>query len=145
MLSKKTLKEPKEPKQFICDKCDFICCKQSSYDRHILTNKHINANIANNKPLIKEYKCNNCNITFKHLPSLSRHKKKCLEINLVEGEEENENIVIMDSSANEFKMLTNLVLELVKSNTEMQKQLLEVCKNTNNNNNTTINDNKNIS
>jgi hypothetical protein len=48
---------------------------------------------------------------------------------------------ILDSSSNEIKALTELVLELVKNNTELQKQnqdfqkqVLEICKNNNHKN-----------
>ena len=26
--------------KFICEKCDFKCCKKSDFERHLLTNKH---------------------------------------------------------------------------------------------------------
>ena len=52
----------------------------------------------------------------------------------------NENIVIPPGS--DIKVLTSLVLELVKSNTDLQKQVIDLCKNTNTTNNTnTINSN----
>jgi hypothetical protein len=54
--------------------------------------------------------------------------------------------ILEHSSSNETKILTNLVLELIKSNNELQKQVIEVCKNTNNNNNmnnNNINNNNN--
>ena len=82
----------------------------------------------------KEYICE-CGNKYKHNASLFNHKKKCKN-----NKAENS---ILDSSMNEIKALTNLVLELVKNNTELQKQILEVCKGSNNqtitNNNNTIN------
>jgi hypothetical protein len=52
---------------------------------------------------------------------LSSHRKKC---------KPNENIVI-EKPENDIKMLTTLVLDLVKSNSDLQKQMMEVCKNSN--------------
>ena len=74
MLTKKTQKTPKTPKEFGCTKCSFLCCKQSEYDRHILTQKHIKANNANIKNtdhnIKKDYKCSNCYLILNHLSSL---------------------------------------------------------------------------
>ena len=39
---------PKNAQLFLCESCDFKCCKKSNYDVHILTSKHIKANNANN-------------------------------------------------------------------------------------------------
>jgi hypothetical protein len=93
------------------------------------THKHINATNANlnNALKINEKICSICNHNFKHASSLSRHKKKC---------NNNENKII--NSPDDVKMLTSLIMELVKSNTdlqkqtlEMQQQMLDVCKNSN--------------
>jgi hypothetical protein len=150
---------PKNAENFLCEICDFKCCKKSNYDVHILTPKHIKANNANNNAnnsnIKKDYKCNSCGLLLKHLSSLSRHKKKCLLNTITDlsftdslNSSINENIVIHDASANEIKVLSNIVLELVKSNNDLQKQVLDVCKNmqpsinnNNTNNNTNINSN----
>jgi hypothetical protein len=140
MLTEKT---PKTPKIFSCTNCDFVCSKSSDYERHIVTRKHINANLHANIKTPK-LKCNNCDSTFIHLSSLSRHKKKCIKNEIIfESKDDNESIYNNDTDSddgtkdeNELKILTNLVLELVKSNTEMQKQMIDVCKNTQPMNNT---------
>jgi hypothetical protein len=139
-------KMPKMPKCFKCDKCDFICSKNSNYEKHLLTKKHINAKNANlenaeNAENSKiEIICSLCERSFKHLSSLSRHKKKCkLEENVVI--DKNKTINSLDD-LNNMEKLTTLFMEVVKSNSELQKQTLEmhqqmldVCKNSN----TTIN------
>ena len=149
MLTKKT---PKTPKEFVCTNCSFICFKQSEYDRHVLTQKHINTynnlHNNNNNDEQKYFKCN-CGKEYKFRQSLYTHKKTCINPLI------NENIVVQDSSSNEFKVLTNLVIEVMKTNTELQKQnqefqkqLLDVCKNiqpttnsVNSINNSTVNSN----
>ena len=32
----------KMPKEYYCEKCDFICSKKSNYNSHLLTAKHLN-------------------------------------------------------------------------------------------------------
>jgi hypothetical protein len=133
-----TKNSPKSPKYFNCTLCDYACSKQSDYVKHNSTLKHITANNANNHANVKtadkkDYKCNNCDLVLKHLSSLSRHKKKCLLTKTpILSSFEN----IKDSSLNEIKVLTSLVIEVMKTNTELQKQnqefqkqLIDVCKN----------------
>ena len=135
-------KTPKNAEKFICEKCNFVCCKESEWDRHVLTPKHKNRTILNTlepKNAENNFTCQNCNKTYKARNSLWYHKQKCLQ-------PENK---ILDASSNEVIVLTNLVLEMVKSNGELQKQVLEVSllceKNITNNNNNITNNNSNIS
>ena len=144
----------KTPKKFNCINCDFECSKRSDYNRHILTRKHSIANDANQK---NEAICNKCSLVFKHTSSLSRHRKKCNnEKNQIIQQEQNISFIIdeikdKDNVKNEMKTLTNLVLELVRNNSELQKQnqefqmqMMNICKNSNttnitNSNNKTFN------
>ena len=84
-----------------------------------------------------------CGKEYKHSSSLCAHKKKCSTSTLIV-----EN-TILDASSNEIKILTNLVLEvvknnadLIKSNNDLHKQMLEVCQTNNITNNTNISHNK---
>jgi hypothetical protein len=61
-----------------------------------------------------------CGSKYKHSSGLSRHKKNCII------DKQN----LEDSNENEVLVLTNLVIELVKSNGDLQKQMIDVCKNT---------------
>jgi hypothetical protein len=108
---------PKPAPKFHCEKCDYTCCKNSDYARHLLTAKHLKANFANTNNT-DPFLCSVCSHTFKHASSLSRHKKKC----------KIEETPASAPTETEYKMLTNLMLEMVKSNTELQKQMMEVCK-----------------
>ena len=136
----------KIPKKFKCECCYYITCNKKDYNKHLTTLKHIHTinTITNNNlsPIFdKDYICE-CGKKYKHNASLFNHKKKCITPPIEEEEK-----TILDSSMNEFKALTELVIELVKNNTELQKQnqdfqkqVLEICKN---NNNTVINSNNN--
>jgi len=158
--------------RFICEICDFKCNKQSNYDIHLLTRKHLGY-IDDMKKMQKnssESSSCECGKKYKHYSGLWRHKKICsveiLPKNIV-IQNEPENDVVQDSSNNDvihllikensdFKtMLMDMMksnTDLVKNNTDLQKQMLEMCQkiqpsNTinNNNNNNTLNDNSNNS
>ena len=138
-------KSPKSRQQkFICVNCDYKCSKESDYNKHLNTSKHSKLINVNGQLIEKShiFKCSICDKEYKSNVGLWKHKKKCIPLPVTEE-------TILDSSMNEFKVLTDLVLELVKNNTELQKQnqdfqkqVLEICKN-NNNNNTIINTNSN--
>jgi len=68
---------PKSAGNFYCEKCDFICSKQSNWNRHIFTLKHQNGDNGDN--FTAEYSCH-CGKTYKHRQGLSRHKKKCIGV-----------------------------------------------------------------
>ena len=70
---------PKSAKNFECEKCNFICSKQSNFNLHLTTAKHIrliNANSSLLENMPTEYKCI-CGNEYKHASSLSKHKKGC--------------------------------------------------------------------
>jgi hypothetical protein len=132
ILMNTNIKIPKNPNLLYCEPCDYKTESTKDFNKHLLTRKHkilINPNV---KSPAKSYKCN-CGKEYKFSSSLCAHKKKC-QINIV--------VVVADPSANEIKLLTNLVIELVKSNNDLQKQVIDVCQkiqpiNTNSHNTTT--------
>ena len=76
---------PKNAK-FICELCDFKCCKRSNYDIHITTVKHL-SNVEKDKndkkdnkkmPYHNNFICEICNSYYKYQSGLSRHKKECV-------------------------------------------------------------------
>ncbi len=76
-------KTPKNAKIFLCDSCDFKCSKQSDYDRHLLTLKHQNRTILNEKtPKNAEFVCE-CGKKYKVRNSLWYHKQKCTTKNVI--------------------------------------------------------------
>ena len=134
-----TSKSPKNPLHFFCELCDYNTSNKKDWNKHIDTIKHQNL-LNPTQKIQKEYTCN-CGKIYKHSSTLYAHKKVCTKL---KPETLPENVVV-DSSSNEIKLLTNLVLELVKSNTDLQKQMMEVCQKIQpiNTNNTTINNTDN--
>jgi len=120
---------PKNPQKYICDVCDYNTCNKKDFIKHASTVKHKN-NVNGNKmeiqeiekvPIKESYACN-CRKIFKTNSGLWKHRKTCD----VKNNANNEDIT----------SLTNLVLEVVKSNNElqkqnqeMQKQMIDICKN----------------
>ena len=91
---------------FICKLCDYTSSVKFSYDRHLLSNKHIKLaqNEANNEKNEKVNICE-CGKVYNSRTTLWRHKKKCINVNNKLDEQ-------------------SLVLEILKQNQEYQKLLL---------------------
>jgi hypothetical protein len=115
----------KNVKKFICEKCDFECCKKGDYNRHILTPKHLL--LTEKHQNTSNHNCLYCDKKYKSRVGLWNHKKKCTQ-NINKETEETD---ITDK---------NLILTLIQQNNELQKQMLEVIKNGTNN---IINNNSN--
>jgi hypothetical protein len=136
-------KMPENADPFICETCDFKCCKKSNYDKHISTTKHknlTNPNPSNNKNADKQNICN-CGKIYKHSSTLSAHKKTCVIIEPPIIEDQGLIKTLIDENKeliNDNKDFKNLILEMMKNNTDLQKQMLDMCKNSN----TTINNTK---
>ena len=71
-------KNAENAKTNICKKCNFKCCKQSDYDRHLMTAKHKMLDDAVIKHAKNATPCVCiCGKGYKHNQSYYRHKKKC--------------------------------------------------------------------
>jgi len=143
-----TKKSPKISQNFICEKCDYITSKYTDYKKHLLTLKHKNSDISDknddnlSQKVAKIYFCE-CGKNYSYRQGLSLHKKKCkMYIN--------ECYEAKIASENEIKILTNLVLDVVKQNKELSVQnqeltskIVDICKTgiTNNITNSNINSN----
>jgi hypothetical protein len=138
--------------RFECELCDFKCYMKIDWSRHIATAKHTNT-VNGNKMEIKNLKklkknllnssnCESekssscsccCGKMYASSSGLWKHQKKCMlflsqSSSLISQNEtiNNSNNVIQQS---EFSNLTNLICELVKTNTDIQKSVIELCKN----------------
>ena len=123
---------PKNADKFYCKKCDFKCCKQSDWTRHISTRKHkmiTEGNEKTPKNAVYMFRCN-CGKEYKHKSGLSRHKLKCsftdIKVNEYHSEikEDNDNVNYKE-----------MFLHMMKQNQELQKTMQEIIPNIGNNNN----------
>jgi hypothetical protein len=119
-------------KKFVCEMCLFKCRKQSDWLRHINRPKHLKAqNNINNIPKNSVYSCINCRKEYKYYAGLWKHNKSCIIEHIAQKEDMHENIVIEEKNKkeqNDIKTLINLVLEAVKTSSELQKQITEMQK-----------------
>ena len=125
-------KMPKNAELFVCELCDFKCCKNSNYMTHINTSKHkirTNSNNFEQKNAEHVFICSSCNKKYKARSSLWYHQKKC------NGSQNNQS-----NDKSEVQILTSLVLDVVKQNKELTLQnqelsnkMYELCKNGTNN------------
>jgi len=131
------------PTKFTCDACDIETSNKRDYNKHLLTSKHSNRTKLNQLESHR-FSCKYCSKKYKARNSLWYHEKKCKPAP-VSAPEPNKSIFITELPDNN-NSLTMMVVELMKSNQELQKQMLELCKNSNttvnshnNNNNKTFN------
>jgi len=152
-------KTPKNAENFCCKNCDFVCRKKSDWNRHILRPKHLQSiNEAKNQE--KNAHTCKCGKNYKYYSGLWKHANTC-EVVLfnknmpaekkIHKPNEHDIIELLINEnkdvKNENKDFKNIIMELVKSNAEFQKQIIDVCHKQNNttisnNNNTTHSNNK---
>ena len=151
---------PKVPKVYSCETCHYLCSSKKDFNKHLVTRKHINTTNATTISLFipKNYNCCNCGNIYKHSSSLCKHKKTCIKENITMTFIPIIEPVLQRSPNDENIILSNLMRELVQSNQdlakqtldalqqnkELQKHVIELCKNgthntTNNNKSFNIN------
>ena len=135
-VEKRSIKKtPKNATQLFCELCDFVCSKNSDWERHIARPKHIRIHQTEKKTPVQSgiiYTCNTCNKIYKYYSGLWKHAKTC------KTDTNDKALQAILSNNEQFKQI---ILEVVKNNsdlqkqhTELQKQVLESFKN-----NSTIN------
>ena len=123
MEIKETKKLKKNLPRFFCQICDFECYMKCDWDRHVLRPKHQNnvqGNEMETKKLKKTYFCD-CGRLFNTNSGLWKHKKLC----------NNEDIKNIENDDKE------LIMMLVKQNSEMLEVIKSGTHNTNNSHNNT--------
>jgi hypothetical protein len=120
----------KVAKEFVCESCEYKCCNEFNYKKHLLTRKHSRTNDTNERSQKVAYTCDKCNNTYAHQSSLCKHKRTCTATPVV-----CEPIVVCPPNI-ENQIMATLISELIKSNQETQrqndalhKQVIELCKN----------------
>ena len=121
--------------KYKCNSCDVICSRESEWCRHLLTRKHkkqLHGSFLETQNFtdIPHHICSNCGKGYITKGGLWKHNKKC------KSPEEKNIIEMLLKENTEFK---NIVLEVMKSNSdlqkqngEIQKQLVDVCRTSSN-------------
>ena len=108
--------------KFVCDICDYKCSDSSNYKKHISTKKHksrlfeqpVNT-VDQTATKSTDYQCKNCSKAYKNRNGLWYHKQKCVKEKVNIYNKEDISLLI-----NENKDFKNIILDLVKSNTDFQ-------------------------
>ena len=121
----------KNAKNYFCENCDFSCCKESDYNRHLSTKKHNLVTIVSENTTEKYIHVCGCGKSYKHRQNLHVHKKNC--------KEENKNV-----SKDEAKEYKELCKELMSENRDLVSKIVKLAQdpktiNNNTTNNTTNN------
>jgi len=156
MATLATKKFTKSSTNYNCELCDYTTSRLSQYSRHLETVKHLkrlNSTDFNNKNLKSsqlKFNCTLCNKIYKERTGLWKHKKTCVESPSLESsslessspaapslavpiDPESIGGYIKDKDSvielliNENKDFKNIILELVKNNGDLQKQMMDVC------------------
>ena len=155
ILEQKTTKTTfKNTQDFFCEICHYKCVDKSNFKKHFNTQKHKkrenepkmniieqNSNITTEKILEPFYACKVCDKKYKNRNGLWYHRQKCIGEEITDNKDnvdnlDNNAINVLIKENMDFK---NIILDLVKSNGDLQKQMIEVCRNSNTNNITTTN------
>ena len=126
MKQNETLLVPESSDFFVCECCDYTTSRKSQYDRHLSTDKHKKRENETNETDLKQESSKKfvcfCNKSFNSRTSLWRHKNKCIEAKTDEDPSDKE-----------------LIMMLIKQNTQLIQQNAELVKT--GTNNTTISNN----
>jgi hypothetical protein len=122
---------PKSSCKFYCNSCDYHTARKSQYARHLHTSKHHKQEndskmVGNDSEKVPKssasFTCS-CGKIYKYDSGYYRHKKKC-------------NSVSTDSSNNDFVFDKEFVMtilkqnaDIIKENSALQTQMMEVIKN----------------
>jgi len=120
------LENPKKPIEYFCKKCNFKSSNKKDYSRHIFTLKHkkrmdglvLDDDFTPQKP--QTYSCE-CGKTYKYNQGLWKHQKSCNIIMAYSNE-------VNFKSDSDVKLLTNLVMDVVKQNQELTNKIVDICK-----------------
>ena len=134
-------------KYYCCESCDYTCCKKYSWERHLMTSKHIDTMYSNKSATQKvqkgqSYLCEHCSKHYNDRSGLWRHKKKCseglanLKKDLANEEKQQQLVDYLLKENSEFK---HLMIDQNKQLLEQNKHMIELAKNASHNSHNTAN------
>jgi len=118
--------------KFYCTICEYGTCNKKDYNKHLATVKHVqktkSTKVNNKSPKIPTPFICDCGRQYKERTGLWKHKKKCEENNDTE---------------NNDALNKELIMMLIKENSDLKNMVLDVCQKIQPTNNTMINSNNN--
>ena len=138
--------------KFFCEKCNFKTQRKGQFDTHCLTAKHEILTNPNNNPNINlsesKFTCT-CGKKYKHLSTLSTHKRKCLFLksdhDITQLNEHPSSLVSTNELVAELRQqhqdFKNIITEQSKQIVEQNRHIVELIEKSNSNAITTINNN----
>lgn len=100
-------------KLYECKTCNQVYKRKDTYNKHLLTKKHINA-ISGILNEIPTYTCDKCGKIYKHKSSLSKHNSKCIY---------NTKIVPKEVQS---KQLEKMFYTMIEENNELKRSLKQL-------------------
>ena len=146
--------------KYYCNFCDYKTCKKSNYDSHILSAKHkkvtddykMGQNSAEIQPKfsqdVKDKFICSCGKEYQHRQGLWRHKKNCISDDHSDSNSDSDSDSDSVSNSDDQKEPTKneLIMMLIKENSEFKNMMMKVLENginnTNNSHNNTNSHNK---
>ncbi len=126
MLTNVNQKLPESCSRFYCDICNYKTDKKSSFNKHLLTAKHLELTRVNQKlPKScsnKKYSCSDCLSSYNSRVGLWKHKKICTK-------KQHDNCSELITPPGKLTISEDLLFEFIKQNNEL-KELLVINNNT---------------
>jgi hypothetical protein len=94
---------------FYCEKCDYTTFKNSDFNKHLNTKKHITEKISSTE----KNTCNQCFKVYSSASNLWKHKQKC-----------NSAVSVVPTKEIE-KSQGEIIIELLKQNNILQKLIID--------------------
>lgn len=123
--------ESKEEMKYVCKICKYSTKRESQYERHVKTNKHLNKKEEQQYNEDKIFQCK-CGKRYKYASGLSKHRRFCIN-----EKEDEDKIKLKDELIMELKGKNDLLTENIMLREEIKNmKVTNITNNSNNINNT---------